>query len=141
MSDQSSTTTFSVDRGRPRVPAEKLATGRSQQKAAKPMERPKIADGWTLPFVSSHGPAFAGDGGAGGGFLLSVFLRDGANVYRTYTTTGRGIDRLTFVTSVLDLTVYGRQEDWENSPPGWPQQPTSYIPNTMPLRGEAVSFG
>lgn len=105
------------------------------------IEKYKARMGWTLPFVSSHGTTFARDCGAGEGFLLSVFLRDGANVYRTYTTTGRGIDRLAFVTSVLDLTVFGRQEDWEDSPPGWPQQPTADIPNTMPLRGEAVSFG
>jgi predicted dithiol-disulfide oxidoreductase (DUF899 family) len=105
------------------------------------IEEYKARMGWTSPFVSSHGTTFARDCGAGGGFLLSVFLRDGANVYRTYTTTGRGIDRLAFVTSVLDLTVYGWQEYWEDSPPGWPQQPTSYIPNTMPLRSEAVSFG
>jgi predicted dithiol-disulfide oxidoreductase (DUF899 family) len=97
--------------------------------------------GWTLPFVSSRGTTFARDSGAGEGFQLSVFLRDGANVYRTYATTGRGIDRLAFVTGLLDLTVFGRQEEWEDSPPGWPQQPTARVPNTMPLRGEAVSFG
>lgn len=80
--------------------------------------------GWTLPFVSSHGSSFAQDCGAGGGFLLSVFLRDGEHVYRTYDTTSRGVDRLVFVNSMLDLTPYGRQEDWEDSPPGWPQRPT-----------------
>jgi predicted dithiol-disulfide oxidoreductase (DUF899 family) len=80
--------------------------------------------GWTLPFVSSHGTSFSDDCGAGGGFLLSVFLRDGDDVYRTYSTTSRGVDRLVFVHSVLDLTPYGRQEDWEESPPGWPQHPT-----------------
>ena len=41
--------------------------------------------GWTLPFVSSHGTSFADDCGAGGGFMLSVFLRDGHDVYRTYS--------------------------------------------------------
>ncbi|MFD0275041.1 DUF899 domain-containing protein [Kitasatospora sp. NPDC127111] len=80
--------------------------------------------GWTLPFVSSHGTSFAEDTGAGGGFLLSVFLRDGDDVYRTYSTYSRGVDRLVFHNSVLDLTPYGRQEDWEDSPAGWPQRPT-----------------
>jgi len=80
--------------------------------------------GWTLPFVSSHGTTFADDCGAGGGFMLSVFLREGDDVYRTYCTTARGVDRLLFVNNVLDLTAYGRQEDWEDSPPGWPQHPT-----------------
>ncbi len=80
--------------------------------------------GWTLPFVSSHGTSFAEDCGAGGGFMLSVFLRNGQNVYRTYSTTSRGVDRLVFFNSLMDLTPYGRQEDWEDSPPGWPQHPT-----------------
>jgi predicted dithiol-disulfide oxidoreductase (DUF899 family) len=80
--------------------------------------------GWTVPFVSSRGTSFADDCGAGNGFMLSVFLRDGADVYRTYNTTSRGVDRLVFVHSILDLTPYGRQEDWEDSPPGWPRHPT-----------------
>jgi predicted dithiol-disulfide oxidoreductase (DUF899 family) len=80
--------------------------------------------GWTLPFVSSHGTTFADDCGAGGGFVLSVFLRDGDDVYRTYSTTARGVDRVMFVHNILDLCPYGRQQDWEDSPTGWPQQPT-----------------
>jgi predicted dithiol-disulfide oxidoreductase (DUF899 family) len=88
------------------------------------IEAYKARMGWTVPFVSSHGTSFADDCGAGGGFMLSVFLRDGADVYRTYSTTARGVDRLVFVNSILDLTPYGRQEDWEDSPPGWPQRPT-----------------
>jgi predicted dithiol-disulfide oxidoreductase (DUF899 family) len=80
--------------------------------------------GWTIPFVSSHGTPFADDCGASGGFMLSVFLRDGTDVYRTYSTTAQGVDRLLFSNNILDLTPYGRQEDWEDSPPGWPQHPT-----------------
>ena len=88
------------------------------------IEAYKARMGWTVPFVSSHGTSFADDCGAAGGFMLSVFLRDGENVYRTYSTTSRGVDRLVFANSILDLTPYGRQEDWEDSPPGWPQHPT-----------------
>jgi predicted dithiol-disulfide oxidoreductase (DUF899 family) len=88
------------------------------------IEAYKARMGWTVPFVSSHGSSFSDDCGAGGGFVLSVFLRDGADVYRTYSTTARGVDRLMFVQNILDLAPYGRQEDWENSPPGWPQHPT-----------------
>ena len=84
----------------------------------------KARMGWTLPFVSSRNNTFADDCGAGKGFMLSVFLRHGADVYRTYGTTARGVDRLLFVNSILDLTPFGRQEDWEDSPPGWPQHPT-----------------
>jgi Bacterial protein of unknown function (DUF899) len=78
--------------------------------------------------VSSHGTTFADDCGAGGGFMLSVFLRDGEQVYRTYGTTARGVDRLLFVNNILDLTPYRRQEDWEDSPSGWPQHPRTGRP-------------
>ena len=88
------------------------------------IEAYKAKRGWTLPFVSSHGTSFSADCGAGGGFVLSVFFRDGDNVYRTYSTTARGVDRVLFVNNMLDLLPYGRQEDWEDSPPGWPQHPT-----------------
>jgi predicted dithiol-disulfide oxidoreductase (DUF899 family) len=84
----------------------------------------KAKMGWTFPFVSSHGTSFSDDCGAGIGFLLSVFLRDGTDVYRTYCTAARGVDRLFFPQNILDLCPYGRQEDWEDSPPGWPQHPT-----------------
>ncbi|MEP6648375.1 MAG: DUF899 family protein [Lapillicoccus sp.] len=84
----------------------------------------KADHGWTVPFHSSRGTTFADDCAAGGGFLLSAFLRDGDDVYRTYSTTSRGVDRLLFQNNIQDLTVYGRQEDWEDSPDGWPQHPT-----------------
>jgi predicted dithiol-disulfide oxidoreductase (DUF899 family) len=57
------------------------------------------------------------------GFGLSVFLRDGERVFRSYFTTSRGVDRLRFDLNVLDHTPFGRQEDWEDSPAGWPQTP------------------
>ena len=84
----------------------------------------KAKMGWTLPFVSSRGNGFSDACDAGKGFMLSVFLRDGDRVYRTYNTTRRGVDRLVFTHSILDLVPYGRQEDWEDSPEGWPQHPT-----------------
>jgi predicted dithiol-disulfide oxidoreductase (DUF899 family) len=80
--------------------------------------------GWTLPFVSSHGTSFSRDTGAGDLFRLCVFMRDGSDVYLTYSTTARGVDRVMFVHNILDLCPYGRQQDWEDSPAGWPQQPT-----------------
>jgi predicted dithiol-disulfide oxidoreductase (DUF899 family) len=79
--------------------------------------------GWTLPFVSSRGTSFAQDCGADY-FMLTMFLRDGTDIYRTWSTTARGVDRLVFANNIQDLSVYGRQEDWEDSPPGWPQHPT-----------------
>lgn len=88
------------------------------------IEAIRAEKGWTMPFVSSHGTTFAADCGCDGGFMLSVFLRHGDEVYRSYSTEQRGVDRLMFVTNILDLAPYGRQEDWEDSPEGWPQEPT-----------------
>jgi predicted dithiol-disulfide oxidoreductase (DUF899 family) len=80
--------------------------------------------GWTVPWYSSHGSDFNDDLGLGGGFGLSVLLRDGEEFFRTYFTNGRGVDRLRLDFNLLDLTPYGRQEKWEDSPAGWPQDPT-----------------
>lgn len=55
---------------------------------------------------------------------LSVFFRVEDDVYHTYSTYGRGTEFLTDAYSLLDVTPYGRQEDFEDSPPGWPQRPT-----------------
>lgn len=54
----------------------------------------------------------------------SVFLRDGDTVYHAYSAFQRGLDQLFMPFNFLDLTPYGRQEDWEDSPEGWPQRPT-----------------
>jgi predicted dithiol-disulfide oxidoreductase (DUF899 family) len=80
--------------------------------------------GWTMPFLSSRDTTFAKDTGADGLFMLNVFLRNGDRVFRTYSARARGVDRLLFVNNMLDLMPYGRQEDWEDSPEGWPQHPT-----------------
>ncbi|UJW31964.1 DUF899 domain-containing protein [Saccharothrix sp. AJ9571] len=77
--------------------------------------------GWTVPWYSSHGSTFEDDLGLDGGFGLSVLLRDGDEYFRTYFTRGRGVDRLRLDFNLLDLTPYGRQETWEDSPAGWPQ--------------------
>jgi predicted dithiol-disulfide oxidoreductase (DUF899 family) len=79
---------------------------------------------WSVPFASSRGTEFSQDCGAGDGFMLNMFMTDGSDIYRTYNATARGVDRLLFVNNILDLAPYGRQEDWEDSPAGWPQQPT-----------------
>jgi predicted dithiol-disulfide oxidoreductase (DUF899 family) len=78
--------------------------------------------GWSVPVVSSRGSSFSADCGAGEGFGLSVFLRDGDEVFRTYHTNGRGVDILLFDDNIFDMTPFGRQEPWEDSPPGWPQK-------------------
>ena len=80
--------------------------------------------GWSVPWYSSYGTTFNDDMGLNGLFGLSVLLRDGDEVFRSYFTTARGVDRLRLDFNLLDLTPYGRQEAWEDSPEGWPQDPT-----------------
>jgi predicted dithiol-disulfide oxidoreductase (DUF899 family) len=87
------------------------------------IEAYKARMGWTMPFLSSRDTTFSRDTGAHY-FMLNAFLRDGDDIYRTYSTTARGVDRILFVNNILDLMPYGRQEDWEDSPEGWPQHPT-----------------
>ena len=55
---------------------------------------------------------------------LSVFFRLDNDVFHTYSTYQRGTESLTDSYALLDRTPYGRQEDFEDSPPGWPQKPT-----------------
>jgi predicted dithiol-disulfide oxidoreductase (DUF899 family) len=55
---------------------------------------------------------------------LSVFFRLDDGVYHTYSTYARGCENLGDVYHLLDVTPYGRQEDFEDSPAGWPQKPT-----------------
>lgn len=87
--------------------------------------------GWTEPWYSSYGSDFNFDFGVssedGEMFGLSVFLRapaedgEGDEVYRTYFTDRRGVEHLGSSFTYLDLTPFGRQEEWEDSPEGWPQ--------------------
>lgn len=83
--------------------------------------------GWRVPFYSSACSSFNADMGVAidgeEDFGLSVFLSDDDHVYRTYFTAGRGVEPAGF-RHLLDLTPYGRQEEWEDSPAGWPQSPT-----------------
>jgi predicted dithiol-disulfide oxidoreductase (DUF899 family) len=89
--------------------------------------------GWTIPWYSSFESDFNVDFGVGPEtpqpdvyqdgetFGLSAFLRDGEDIYRTYFTTRRGVEALGSVWTFLDLTPLGRQEEWEDSPAGYPQ--------------------
>jgi len=55
---------------------------------------------------------------------LSVFFRIGDDVFHTYSAYARGTEGRTGSRALLDMTPYGRQQDFEDSPPGWPQRPT-----------------
>jgi predicted dithiol-disulfide oxidoreductase (DUF899 family) len=58
------------------------------------------------------------------GFGINVFLRDGDQIYRSYHTTARAAEELSSVGAPLDITPFGRQEDWQDAPEGVPQDPT-----------------
>jgi predicted dithiol-disulfide oxidoreductase (DUF899 family) len=55
---------------------------------------------------------------------LSVFFRVDEDMFHTYSTYARGTENLTNAYTLLDTTPYGRQQNFEDSPPGWPQKPT-----------------
>jgi predicted dithiol-disulfide oxidoreductase (DUF899 family) len=57
-----------------------------------------------------------------GRMYIVCYLRQGSDVFETYWTTMRGVEAMDNSYRLLDLTVYGRQEAWEDSPAGWPQQ-------------------
>lgn len=52
---------------------------------------------------------------------LVCYVRQGSKVFETYWTTSRGVEVMDNSYRLLDLTIYGRQETWEDSPTGWPQ--------------------
>jgi predicted dithiol-disulfide oxidoreductase (DUF899 family) len=81
--------------------------------------------GWEMPWYSaprdSLGTLLVGR--RVGMMHIVSYLRQGSNVFETYWTTRRGVEAMDNSYRLLDLTVYGRQERWEDSPPGWPQRP------------------
>jgi len=83
--------------------------------------------GWPYTWVSSHGTSFNEDFGATVNGEedqgLSVFLRDGDRVYHTWKTSGRGAEYVLNVFTLLAFTPFGRQEAWQDTPAGRPQDP------------------
>ena len=78
---------------------------------------------WTVPWYTVVGNGFQEACGTTEYFALDVFLRDGERVFLTYATRSRGVEALGSVWTFLDLTPFGRQEEWEETPPGRPQGP------------------
>ena len=86
---------------------------------------------WAMPWYTVVGDGFQKACRTQEYFALDVFLRDEDRVFLTYETRGRGVESLGSVWSFLDLTPFGRQEDWEDSPQGRPQtQPYSWWRST-----------
>jgi predicted dithiol-disulfide oxidoreductase (DUF899 family) len=67
---------------------------------------------------------FSADFGVDQFWGINVFLRDGDDVYRSYYTSGRAAEDLGSVWALLDITPFGRQEEWQDAPEGVPQDPT-----------------
>lgn len=86
------------------------------------IERFKKRMGWTVPWFTTTDD-FSEDFGVPEYFGLNVFLRDGDQAFRTYFANGRAAEAIGSVWSFLDLTPLGRQEAWEDSPEGYPQDP------------------
>jgi predicted dithiol-disulfide oxidoreductase (DUF899 family) len=84
--------------------------------------------GWDMPWYSATGSLdrLLAPPKRPGRMHVVCYLRDGDRVFETYWTTLRGVETMDYSYALMDLTVYGRQEPWEDSPPGWPQQ-CSYI--------------
>ena len=80
--------------------------------------------GWEMPWYSA--PKESLDtllvGRQVGMMHIVCYLRQGSKVSETYWTTRRGVEAMDNSYRLLDLTVYGRQEGWEDSPAGWPQR-------------------
>jgi predicted dithiol-disulfide oxidoreductase (DUF899 family) len=78
--------------------------------------------GWEMPWYSAQGSLDSLLVGRRLGRMHIVcYLRQGPKVFETYWTTSRGVEVMDNNYHLLDLTVYGRQETWEDSPVGWPQ--------------------
>lgn len=79
-----------------------------------------------MAWYSSAETTFGADVDAppGGGFAVNVFLRHGDAVYRTWHTSGRGTEQLAHTFALIDILPWGRQEEWQDSPAGWPKSPT-----------------
>jgi predicted dithiol-disulfide oxidoreductase (DUF899 family) len=78
--------------------------------------------GWDMPWYSAQASLETLlVGRRVGRFHLVCYLRQGSKVFETYWTTGRGVEAMDNSYDLLDMTVYGRQEMWEDSPAGWPR--------------------
>ena len=79
--------------------------------------------GWEMPWYSAPRESLEKllVGRRVGMFHLVCYLRDGSRVFETYWSTGRGAEAMSPSYPLLDMTVYGRQEQFEDSPEGWPK--------------------
>ncbi|MEU0084462.1 DUF899 domain-containing protein [Streptomyces sp. NPDC006274] len=86
------------------------------------IERVKARMGWTMPWYTMLDD-FDADFGVDEWHGTNAFIRNGDSVFRTYFINNRGDEALGTTWSYLDMTALGRQEEWEDSPEGYPQTP------------------
>ena len=86
------------------------------------IERLKARMAWKMPWYTITGD-FDIDFGVDEWHGHNAFIRNGDNVYRTYFINNRGDEAMGSLWSYLDMTALGRQENWEDSPAGYPQTP------------------
>ena len=86
------------------------------------IERIKARMGWKIPWYTLT-DRFDTDHGVDEWHGTNAFIRDGDSVFRTYFINNRGDEALGSTWSYLDITALGRQEQWEESPEGYPQTP------------------
>ena len=84
--------------------------------------RVKTRMGWTMPWYTIT-DGFDTDFGVDEWHGTNAFIRDGDRVFRTYFINSRGDEVMGGTWSYLDMTALGRQEEWEDSPEGYPQSP------------------
>jgi predicted dithiol-disulfide oxidoreductase (DUF899 family) len=86
------------------------------------IERWKARMGWEMPWYRITDD-FDADFGVDEWHGTNAFFREDDRVYRTYFVDGRGDEAMGSTWSYLDITALGRQEEWEDSPEGYPQTP------------------
>jgi predicted dithiol-disulfide oxidoreductase (DUF899 family) len=85
--------------------------------------RLKTRMGWTMPWYTIK-DSFDTDFGVNEWHGTNAFIHDGEKIFRTYFINNRGDEAMGSTWTYLDITALGRQEEWEDSPEGYPQTPT-----------------
>jgi predicted dithiol-disulfide oxidoreductase (DUF899 family) len=84
--------------------------------------------GWTMPWYSAEASLETLLVGKQIGLMhLVCYIREGDRVFETYWTNFRGVEEMDNSYALMDLTLYGRQEPWEDSPSGWPQDIDGHV--------------
>jgi predicted dithiol-disulfide oxidoreductase (DUF899 family) len=92
-------------------------------RASQPdIQRVKARMGWEIPWVTMTDD-FDKDHGVDEWHGTNAFIREGDDVFRTYFVNNRGDEAMGSTWSYLDITALGRQEEWEDSPEGYPKTP------------------